>query len=253
MRFVLDSHRPDLFDRARRVAWVYAEGRVAANTVGVVILGAVARGYFDEDADIDVAIFEDTGSSETAISTQTVEGFEVQTFVSAYRHSRDTNWDMAKRWAFSTSLVVFQRDQAMDSLLAEKVALGTDERVALMKTGITLSEWYCHRLPQLWVRRNDLLSAHHGFAEGLNHFLTALYALNHELVPDHKWRVYGLRSLTRVPGDLTSRLSRVMEVREPSADDVVRRIQAFLSLWSETLPWIEEAVGMPYDAFRDTI
>jgi hypothetical protein len=249
----LKASDPDLLARAERVARAYAGERIADGTLGVVFLGGLARGYFDQDADIDIAVFRKNGPEETRVSCESVEGFEVQTFLSDYDAEMARDWEMGKRWAFSESIMFYDKEGRTGKLLDAKVPLGEEERLSMMKSGITLSEWHCNRLPGLWLRRGSPLSAHSMFNEGLNHYLSALYALNRELVADHKWRLFRALALPILPADFETGIQGVLEMRDASEEDLERRRASFMALWNETLPWIEKEAGMAYEDFKDTI
>lgn len=251
--FRLPGSDPELLKRASALAASFADRRIDERTVGVVFLGGIARGYFDGDADIDIAIFEESASDRVDVKTEAIEGFEVQTFVSDYAHESSAEWSMGKRWAYSTAILHYDREKMTEGLLARKVPLGAEERRRLMLAGITLSEWYCNRLPMTWVRRGDPMSAHFMFNEGINHFLAALYAFNGELVPDHKWLIHCAAGLASAPGGFREGLSETMRLGDVSERELERRRNAFLGLWRELLPMIEDEVKMKYEDFRDSI
>jgi len=251
--FSIPNSDTTLLNKAKSIAEEYARSHITENTVGIVFLGAVARGYFDQDSDIDIAIFEQSGAGETEIRTELVSGIELQTFVSDFETESTREWEMSKRWAYSQRIVFFDKGFATENLLARKVPLKTDERKRLMLSGIALSEWYCHRLTALWLRRGDPFSAHSMFNEGLNHYLSALYSLNGELVADYKWRFYCARKLAFTPSDFEKRLAEVMRMEDASPEEIERRAGEFMGIWNDTLPRIESEVGMKYNDFKDLV
>ena len=60
--FSIQSSDPDLLAKATRIAHDYANGLICDDVTGIVLLGAVVRGYFDASADIDIAVFKRRGS-----------------------------------------------------------------------------------------------------------------------------------------------------------------------------------------------
>ncbi len=120
---------------------------ISADIVGVVFLGAIARGYFDRSADIDIAIFKKKGSP--APFTQKffmVEGIEVQVWLSDYEDDLTAVWEMSRRWTYDQALIYYDPQGKIAQLLKEKVPLTAEERKWLMMAGLTLSEWYINRL-----------------------------------------------------------------------------------------------------------
>ena len=160
---------------------------------------------------------------------------------------------MGKRWAFSESKIHFDPGGTTSTLLAEKVPLKPGERTWLMISGLTLSEWYVNRLTRLWIDRGSVLSAHNMFSEGLNQFYAMLFSLNNQLTADHKWRLFYAEQLTNLPKDFESAIGNVMRVQALDEAEIVRRRDAFMGMWEEMLPKIENETGMKYQDFKDTV
>ena len=76
--FVIKSSDSLLLERATRVAGEFAQPYAGGDMVGIVFQGAIARGYFDDSADIDIAFFK-RRSSEVPLSAKfvEVEGLEI--------------------------------------------------------------------------------------------------------------------------------------------------------------------------------
>lgn len=160
---------------------------------------------------------------------------------------------MAKRWAYSESLVYHDPEGLVAALIAEKTKLGRDERRWLLVSGAALSEWYVRKLTALWIDRGSLLSAHGMLDQGLNHFYELLFAPNERLVADHTWRLFAAGRLPLIPDRFPERMAEVMTAREITAADLARRVGAFMSMWSEMLPLVEREVGSTYEEFKDTV
>ena len=56
-QFLIQSSDPSLADKATLVAKEFAQQYKRDDIVGIVFLGAIARGYFDNAADFDIGIF----------------------------------------------------------------------------------------------------------------------------------------------------------------------------------------------------
>jgi hypothetical protein len=109
-----------------------------------------------------------------------------------------------------------------------------------------LSEWYINRLTQLWLQRGSMVSAQHMFFQGLNYFFDLLFALNNQLVADMKWRYYCAEKLRRLPGHFQGQIKEILLLREFSQEELERRQTAFMEMWREMLPIVEQEVGLSY-------
>src|SRR5512136_2682290 len=100
--FTIQSSDPALLEKAARIADEFAGRFSREGMVGIVFLGAIARGYFDASADIDIALFKEQGS-QISLPGQflKVEGLEVHVHLADYESELAAAWDMAKRWTFS--------------------------------------------------------------------------------------------------------------------------------------------------------
>lgn len=248
IEFHIQSSDTALLAKATRVAEAFAQQHVSDEIVGIVFLGAIARGYFDHAADIDIAIFKKQ-TAELSLPSQflKVEGLEVHCHLADYESELTTPWNMAKRWTYSQGKIHYDPEGKIAQLLAEKVPLQPEERKWLLMSGLTLSEWYINRLTQLWVERGNLISAHHMFDEGLNHFFNMLFAHNNQLVADVKWRYYCVERLILLPTNFQDRMKDTMLLRSFSIEELERRKAAFMDMWQEMLPIIEQEVQMSYD------
>ena len=247
-KFDTQSSDPELLERATRVAKEFAQQYMSEDVVGIVFLGAIVRGYFDHSADIDIAIFKKQGS-EIPLSDKFLEidGFEVQCWLSDYESELTNSWDMPKRWTYAQGQIYFDPLDKISRLLEEKVPLKPDEKKWLMMSGLTLSEWYVNRLTQLWIERGNIVSAHHMFDQGLIYFFDMLFGLNNELVADMKWRYYCVEQLERLPHNFQERIKDVMILHSVSMEELERRQKAFMDMWAEMKPVIEEEVQMSFE------
>jgi hypothetical protein len=247
-RFQIESSDPALLEKANRIAREFIEPYRNESTTGIVYLGAIARGYFDRCADIDIAIFR-KGASAVADPEKfsMVEGIEVQVWLSDYEREKTDPWDMPKRWTYAHGKIEYDPAGMIARLLEEKVPLKPEERKGLMMSGLTLSEWYANRLTRLWVERGSLVSAHHMIDQGLIYFFDMLFGLNNELVPDMKWRYYCAERLERIPREFSRGVQEVMRLQSCSEDELERRRQAFMRIWEEMRPIVEAETRLTFD------
>jgi hypothetical protein len=247
-QFPIQSSDAPLLERAIRVAHEFARQYIRDDVAGIVFLGAIARGYFDHAADIDIALFTQPGAV-LALPSQflKVAGLEVHCHLADYENEHTTSWNMAKRWTYAQGQIHYDPEGKIARLLAAKVPLQPEEKRWLLMSGLVLSEWYINRLTQLWVERGNLVSAHHMFDEGLAYFFSLLFGLNDQLVADIKWRYYCVERLPRLPSQFSERIQDVMLVRSLSMQELARRKSAFIDLWRELQPVVEQEVQLSFD------
>jgi hypothetical protein len=94
----LQSSDPVMLAKAAETAEIYAKTMIDGNMAGIVFLGAIVRGYYDEHADIDVAFFSGEKTEERVIPhIQHINGFEVHSQVARFDDETRAEWEMAKR------------------------------------------------------------------------------------------------------------------------------------------------------------
>jgi hypothetical protein len=103
------------------------------------------------------------------------------------------------------------------------------------------------------VERGNIISAHHMFNQGLNYFFDMLFALNDQLVADVKWRYYCVEKLTRLPLNFHERIKEVLLLNAFTVEEIERRQRAFMEMWQQMVPLVEQEVQMPYDEFKDLV
>lgn len=253
-QFVIQSSDSALLEKAIRVAKEFAQQYRRDDIVGIVFLGAIVRGYFDHSADIDIAIFKKQ-ASEIVLANKFLKSddLEIHCWLSDYESDLIAPWEMAKRWTFSQGQIHYDPEGKISKLLEEKVPLKPDEKKWLLMSGLSLSEWYINRLTDLWVERGNLISAQHMFAQGLNYFFDMLFALNNELVADMKWRYYCVERLVRLPPNFQERIKETMILNAFSLEELERRKKAFMEMWRDMVPIVEQEVQMTYEEISQLV
>ena len=251
--FLIPSSDPALLEKATQIAKDFVQPFLRDDVVGIVFLGAVARGYFDRSADIDVAIFTKPKSDLTLPKFRKVDGLEIQVWISDYESERAGAWDMPKRWTYSQNWIFFDPSGKISELIRDKVPLKPEERKWLMMSGLMLSEWYVRGLTALWVDRGNILSAHQMIDQGLVYFYDMLSGLNGQLVADMKWRYYCVEQLERLPRDFRDRIRDVLIVHSLSLEELERRKTAFLEMWEEMRPVVEQETRLTYDEMEQLV
>jgi predicted nucleotidyltransferase len=252
--FAIASTNRLLLEKATRVAREFAQRYATDEVVGIVFLGAVARGYFDESADIDIAIIKRRSATmPLPAKFSKVEGLEVHCWLSDFEDELAGQWDMAKRWTFSQAQVFYDPQGDVVRLITERVPLKPAERRQMLMHGLVLSEWYVNRLAGLWVKRGNIVSAHHMFCQGLDYFSEMLFALNNRLVPDSKWRYYCLERLPVLPSGFREGVRDTMALHSFSPAELERRQSAFMALWQEMRPVVEGELQMTFDEMLQVV
>ena len=132
-QFQIQSSDPALLEKAARVAKEFAQRYMGDGIVGIVFLGAIARGYFDYSADIDIALFKKR-ESEISLANQylKVEELEIHCHLADYEAELNAPWDMAKRWTYSQGRIFYDPQRKVERLLEDKVPLKPEERKWLL-------------------------------------------------------------------------------------------------------------------------
>ena len=246
--FHVRSSDPALLEKAAGTARNVTQRFMLDGVVGIVLLGAIPRGYFDRHADVDIAVMKKKRASVPLEEKFfPVDGVEVHVWLSDYDDEFARPWDMSKRWTYSQGQIVFDPEGKLSRLLDDKVPLRAEERRRLVMSGFTLSEWYVNRLTHLWVDRGNLGSAHHMFHQGLDYYFEMLFGLNHELVPDRKWLHYCVERLERLPTNFSDLVRETMTLHSFTLEEIVRRKKAFMAMWQELRPEIEAELQLSFE------
>ena len=247
-KYLIQSSDASLLEKATRVAIEFAQQYIREEIVGIVFLGAIARGYFDRSADIDIALIKKQ-AAEISLANKflRVDDLEIHIWLSDYESELTTPWDMAKRWTFSQGQIFYDPMGKISRLIDERVPLKPEEKKLMLMSGFVLSEWYINRLTDLWVERGNMISAQHMFNQGLNYFFDMLFGLNHQLVPDMKWRYYCVEKLEQLPHNFQESIKNTMILHSISLEELDRRKEAFMEMWREMKPIIESEVQMSFD------
>ncbi len=253
-QFSIASSDPSQLEKASQVAKEFVQQYMREDIIGIVFLGAIARGYFDHAADIDIALFKKQAATiPLTTNFLKVQGFEIHIHLEDFDSGIQLLWDMSKRWTYSQCQVYCDPKGLITQLLQEKVPLKPEERKWLLMSGLALSEWYINSLTHLWVERGNMISAHHMFDQGLNYFFDLLFAINNELVADMKWRYYCVEKLQRLPLNFHERIKDVLLLNAFTVEEIERRKGAFMELWQQMVPLVEQEVKLPYVEIKNLV
>ena len=85
------------------------------------------------------------------------------------------------------------------------------------------------------------------FDQGIIYFFDMLFGLNDELVPDMKWRYYCVEQLKHLPHNFQEWIQETMSLHAFTMEEIERRKRAFMEMWREMQPIIEEKVQMTFE------
>jgi len=253
-QFLIQSSDPTQLEKAIQVAKEFAQQFIRDEIVGIVFLGAIARGYFDRSADIDIALFKKRAAVIPLTANYVkVQGFEIHCHSEIYDPRIKTAWDMAKRWTYSQRQVFYDPKGLIVKMLEKIVPLKQEERKWLLMSGLALSEWYINRLTRLWVERGNMISAHFMIDQGLNYFFDLLFAINNQLVADVKWRYYCVEKLPKLPTNFHERIQEVLLLNSFTVEEINRRQRSFMKMWQQMVPLVEQEVKMSYAEIKNLV
>jgi hypothetical protein len=80
-----------------------------------------------------------------------------------------------------------------------------------------------------------------------------LFGFNDELIPDMKWRYYSVEQLEHLPNNFQERIKETMNLRAFTMEELERRKRAFMEMWREMQPIIEEEVHMTFEEIEQIL
>ena len=141
MKFKLKTNNNDKLNEAYQLAVKYVNEINKKDVIGIAFLGAIVRGYYDNDSDIDITIFRKKYRQKITSETFTYHGYQLHIFEVDYKNELVSKWEMGKRWAYSSSQVYWEKSNLITRLIENKTTISEDEKKWLLMSGITLSEW----------------------------------------------------------------------------------------------------------------
>ncbi len=235
--------------RARRLAREWS--RRHPGIEAVLLSGGVARGYADENSEIDLTLFLTPaayrdwvlrGSSPIPEGDSLWDGIGIDVHFTTIRAADRERWEPLRVWDASRGKVLLDRRGGLRGLLRKKVRVPRDPR-ALSEDGIA-TDWYIW-LAGNWIDRTDVVAGHHLLNLAFDRFLAGLFAAQGEIPPFDKWRFHLSRSLRRLPPRYEARVREWMAIRGFTSRDIRRRMRAasgLLRWWRDAFPDVAVAV-----------
>ncbi len=258
----------NIIELHEKVAREYAERlKKKKGVLGIVCLGSLGRGYADKFSDIDMTIFVSKGAriglaregevwvplSEPDSRKYGVREVKIDWTIVEYEKALKERWDPERKWAYSQHRILYDPQKKIERLIKKKTVLSEKERKWLLMEGLEQSHYFCVNVPEKWVRRGDILAAHHCFCYGIDMLLQTLFALNKTHVPADPWRLWCARRLEYKPRGFEKNLREMMIVKELSKQELERRKKAFLRVWKNLKPVVEKEVGRKWEDFKRII
>lgn len=211
-------------EMAEAVALDLASSFIRKKALGIVFLGALARGYFDDYSDIDMVVYKRRGvrlgwPREKEFKYR---GFIIDLEVRNYERDLYRIWTLEERWVFSHAKIHFDPEGLVRDLLNLKVPLSQNERSNILRDETCKASWSIGDI-DAWLYRGDIPSAHYAVTTAFKHLLRALAALNNVPPPPDKWLINVAFSLPLRPPQLSEIVREVMLCKEIDAEDLHRR------------------------------
>ncbi|MEM1929222.1 MAG: nucleotidyltransferase domain-containing protein [Thermofilaceae archaeon] len=218
-------------------AWRVADEVSSAFTgkrgvVGIVYLGGLARGYFDEHSDIDVVVYKRRGARLGWPREKEYEyrGFTIDLEVRDYERDLYKRWSFEERWVFLHALVRYDPYGLVRKLLELKVPLSEGERRRLLMEELSKAGWSLSDI-DAWLHRGDPLSAHLAAITSLRHLLRALAVYNGIPPPPDKWLLHTAFSLEERPPQLNQLVQDVLLASSPTEFEKRKAALRALESW----------------------
>lgn len=245
----MDNKMSQLINKHIEIAKKFIEDlRKDKDIVGVVLLGGAARGYADEYSDIDLGIFYNYNTNLVP-GERIFKNFDLDIMLFEYNSWLNAKWSHEQRRAFKEGILLLDHDNKIYNLLQSKLIYGDEERAQdiiniLMKLkwkGFSIEKYeipknYEFKLPpDLMYKRGCLECSYILLNESIDLFLQLLYCLNHEFIPDTKWRLYNSYKLIWLPENYKENITKLIKTTEISIDNLMIKVNVLNSMISEAI------------------
>jgi predicted nucleotidyltransferase len=226
--------------------------------VGIIFIGGLVRGFADKYSDVDIIVLlrERDESLRKAIrrvglDEQKRSGIDIDLEVHIFEDFKKREWNEMLRWDFSRAEIVFDHHGEIRRLVREKMNVPESFWIKRIVIDGEHLKWYCcptqegiGSIVDLWIDRGDLVSAHYCLSHAFDLLIRIIFALNREILPAPKWRIFYSFKLKWLPKDYKTLLEEVVTVKTLSTGDLRRRLKALQIMWAETLFRLKEENGL---------
>lgn len=225
---------------------------------GIAFHGALTRGFADEFSDIDIMIFLSKKNArlrkhiyEMGIEEEGRSGTSMDLEVHFLDEFRKRKWNEAEKWDLSKAKIVYDPQGETSKVFNRKFRVHKDFWLKRIVICSEYLKWYCcppkedaSTMAEVWIKRGDLISAHYCLNYDVDLLMTVIFALNKEFLPAPKWRIFYSYKLKWLPKDYVKFVKEAIKIKNLSAREVNRRLEAIRRIWCLVLPKIEEETGL---------
>jgi hypothetical protein len=223
--------------------------RALPGVVGITLNGGMSRGYADHLSEIDVTLFLTTeayaqwqnGAAPLPVGIVVIAGALYDLKIVDFQAEKDRAWEADTLWDASYAEILFDPQQVLAPLLAEKLAHFPQPQDA--EGDLFRCWWYFRLAGDIWIHREDVLQGQQMLNQAVVYLVRALFLANREFVPHEKWLLHLSRSLEWQPPAWESRLQEAMNTGDMSKSGLQKRQAGIEQLWDEIDARI--ALGFP--------
>jgi len=228
---------------------------------GIAFIGGLVRGFADRFSDVDIVVLLAERDEhlrkqlyDLSASTQRRLGIDIDLEAHFLEDFKKQKWDEFDRWEFSKAEIVYDPERVIKRVFEQKLRLPEGfwtTRVAVCAEHL---KWYCcpprddvGTIAESWVKRGDLLSAHHCLTYGADLIVRIMFALNKEHLPAPKWRLFYSYNLKWQPESYRKLIKDAMKIESFSTEHFNLRLKAIRKIWHSILPKIEDETRLTMD------
>lgn len=222
--------------------------------IGVCLLGGLSKGRFDEFSDIDLGILLTRPPTENYLppfsfflSSHNIM-FEFNISQMILPNELESKWEMSKIEAYSSSVILYDKDGQLQSLIRAKSSLGINFYKDRLIEFLGQYYWRVQRHLNVSHLRGYELSALLLYHDGLRLIIESLFALNERPVPHTKWIECELGVLALRPSNLLTILAEGGFGDLLGYGDIVRRVRSLDQIYD----WLCIECNVKYGTPRES-
>lgn len=207
--------------------------------IGIILNGGLSRGYGDHLSEIDVLLFLDPESYlyyqekmlPFALGITKIEGqlFDIQ-LIDVEKESEKV-YDPVGLWDLSYAEIIYDPTNKLTEMRDSKL---TGIKTLDDTEGYLFEAWWNYKLAgDIWIHRGDIFQGHYMLNNAIQPLISAIYAVNNELIPHEKWLVHLSKTLNWQPKEWQSRLSDLFFSEDRTLEGLKKRQQLIASVWHE--------------------
>lgn len=221
---------------------------------GIVFLGGLGkRNFLDSHSDVDIAIFYDLQTRSNHYLPfefhATINGKKYEFNIRQLFFDKEisSEWDEAKKEAYSKALVIYDKKNRIKKLIRNKILF--NKKAAYYRIIFILQQY-------VWRGQiHSLRTLYRGYPEGSHDLLNeclellveGIYLLNERHRPHRKWRVAVLTTMDKLPDNFIELLRNAMQIKDFSEKDIRRRISTLDKIYR----WVEAMARQKYPNFPE--